>query len=690
MSVKSANIINQDKRSRVFILPLILIITIIIGLVISALIGRFDLERKYRNQQIQVLSDLSTIRAQLEGVVFSTFNLTQGIVHLISYQNDISRELFDAMSKKAISEIFYIRHIALAPDNEIRWVYPLAGNEKAVGLKYIENDEQRESVINAMRVKKPILAGPVNLVQGGRGFINRAPIYVNNNYWGIISIVAYVDSILVHGGVTNSKTNRILLRGKDGKGEYGDIIWGDSAILRNNPVLLDVTVPGGKWQLAAVPLKGWSEFSLIYSTYFQMSLLLTFILCTFFYILIRANNNIRKKNLELAFEISERVRIEKELVKSKEAAESANKMKTVFLANMSHEIRTPMNSILGFSDLMLNRDISIDVSNKYLEIINTSTKQLLSVINDIIDISIIESNQLKIYSNLVNVNSLLNNIQHLNFNSAKKKGLDLIMRVGLPNNLASIYSDEHRLSQVLNNLVNNAIKYTPRGNIEIGYVLKNDFLEFFVKDTGLGIAPEFHHSIFEMFRQLDDNNSSNFGGVGLGLAISRSIVEKMGGKIWVTSELNVGSVFKFTIPYHYVNITESRKIPEKTIYKLDLTGKTILIAEDNESSYLFLEGFFIGTNANILWAKNGFDTFELLKTKQVDLLLLDIKMPGMSGIEVIKEIRKKNTSLSVIAQSAFAMAEDKDNAIKAGCDYYITKPIDPSFLYELIRMIFEK
>ncbi len=666
------------------------------GLFISFLLGRFDSESRLSNEKIKVLSELTTIRAKLIGEVTSTFNLTQGMTHLINYMGDISLGLFNAMSKQAIQENRHIRNIALAPDNVIRWVYPLKGNERAIGLKYMDNAEQKPSVLKAMEAKTPILAGPVNLVQGGIGFINRSPIFIKDEkenttkYWGVASIVAYYDTILYTGGISNSKSLNILLRGKDGLGEKGDIIWGDTLILHNNPVFIDVFIPGGKWQLLATPANGWTRFRFYNSNYFLFGLIFTLMISSLLMVLIYKNQDIRNKNEDLAYEIAERKRIEKELVNSKELAESANRMKTVFLANMSHEIRTPMNAILGFTDLMLNRNLSISDSNRYLEIINSSTRQLLNVINDIIDISIIETGQLKININPVNINVLLKNCIDLNTGLARKKNLDIKLKLSLPDQTAVIYIDEFRLNQILNNLVVNAIKYTHQGWIEVGYYLSDNFVEFFVRDTGIGIAPEHHHEIFEIFRQVDDTNNNQLGGTGLGLAISKSLVEKMGGKIWLDSVLNDGSTFYFTIPYNPVDV------PQRFINKhfesehLNLSDKQIMIVEDDFASYTLIKDSISVTNAKVYWAKNGKDVNELIKQNTFDLMFLDIKLPGKNGIEIVKELRGNGLKIPIIAQTAFALNEDKEKALDAGFDYYITKPIDQHFLIELLKIIFEK
>lgn len=681
-------------RLRYRIWQLLTIVIFTIGVAISIFIGKLDNDRNLGKEQLAVLTELSTIRVQLEGVVTSTFNLTQGMIHFISHQGDISLDLFNAMSKRAMQENRHIRNIALAANNQIRWVYPLKGNEKAIGLKYLDNPQQRESVIAAQKLEKPILAGPVNLVQGGLGFINRSPILLEGQdslkkYWGLASIVAHVNTILDEGGISSSSTLKIALQGKDGKGADGEIIFGDSTVFTNNPIVVSVSVPGGNWQLAAIPINGWPHRKFFNSILFFYGILSTIIITIFLLVLINRNLSIRTKNEALAHEIAERKKIESELIVSKDAAESANRMKTIFLANMSHEIRTPMNSILGFSDLLLSKEYKRESADKFLRIINTSTKQLLNVINDIIDISIIETGQLKISTREANINTLLNNILHLHSHTSQQKDIELKVYKGLIDNNANVLVDDFRLAQVLNNLVNNAIKFTEKGTIKFGYEKFGHTLQFFVIDTGKGIPKEYHDSIFERFRQVDENQKLNVGGNGLGLAISKSLVSMMGGEIWLISEPNHGSEFYFTIPF--VEVFGSKNTQTNIDFgSIDLHDKSIMIAEDDDSSAILYENILKPSNANIIKVKNGTEVLEMfLSGIKIDLILMDIKMPIINGIEVTREIRKHNTSIPVVAQTAFARIEDRELAIEAGCDYFITKPINQSELLEILGKVFK-
>lgn len=359
-------------KLRLHLSQLIIVLITLVLLSVSYLIGRLDIEKQNGVKRLAVLKELTTIGNKLEGVVRSTFNLTQGIVHLIRYQGSISKEQFEALCTLAMSENPNIRNVAVAPNNVVQMVYPLKGNERAVGLDYMKNEQQRESVLRSMKQKKPLLAGPVNLVQGGVGLINRSPIYLiskdsSERYWGMTSIVAYYDKILNEAGISLNDELKIAIQGDDGKGELGKVFYGDTALLNQNPVIVDVIIPSGKWRLIATPNSGWIRESVFHSQYFIISLIITVLIVLFLLTLIYKNHNIRQNNSLLALEIQERRKVEIELKKSKEAAEEANRVKTAFLANMSHEIRTPMNAIQGFSEVILKGNLSEKSTFDFIE-----------------------------------------------------------------------------------------------------------------------------------------------------------------------------------------------------------------------------------------------------------------------------------------------------------------------------------
>ncbi len=384
-----------------------------------------------------------------------------------------------------------------------------------------------------------------------------------------------------------------------------------------------------------------------------------------------------------------RSQLEYELVTAKEKAEESDKLKTAFLANMSHEIRTPMNGILGFAEMLNDDELDQEDRKKYLEIINNNGKMLINLIDDIIDFAKIEAGQIKIVQNDFSLNSLLKQVHSsfLSENLKKEKSkVNLKLHKALNDEECFIKSDPNRLRQILNNLISNAFKFTNQGYIEFGYkVLHKKMLKFFVKDTGIGIPEEKLGEIFSRFIQADNSPTRKYGGSGLGLAISKGIVDLLGGKMWAESKVNEGSAFYFEIPYipadKVVEVEHRNKARTDYIWE----GKRFLIAEDDKFSYKFLEGFLKQTKADILHAEDGKKAVELcLKNKDIDLVLMDIQMPEMNGLEATKEIKKFNRDMPIIAQTANAITEERQKCLNAGCDDFITKPVNIAELYSLI------
>ncbi len=377
--------------------------------------------------------------------------------------------------------------------------------------------------------------------------------------------------------------------------------------------------------------------------------------------------------------------INTELRSAKESAEESEKLMSAFLANMSHEIRTPMNGIMGFSQLIQNPNLSHNERNDFISIIQNSSNQLLSIINDLIDISKIQSNLIKINPAPVNLNDLLHE-QFLLFKpKADSLGLTFTFSSGLPDNDSIIEIDADRLRQVITNLLGNAFKFTKSGFVKFGYVPKATYLQFFVEDSGIGIPPEMRQIIFNIFRQVETDLSRQTGGTGLGLSISKALINKMGGEIDVESSPSNGSKFIFTVPYNVS--TEKKYITSEFISIEARTGKKrILIAEDNEINYLYFKQLLNQLDAEFSWATNGLEAVEMVKNNpsSFDLVLMDIKMPVMDGYEATRKMKKFRNDLPIIAQTAYAFASDREKALEAGCDDYISKPINRDRLVELL------
>jgi PAS domain S-box-containing protein len=394
-------------------------------------------------------------------------------------------------------------------------------------------------------------------------------------------------------------------------------------------------------------------------------------------------------------DITDRKNVEKELVKSKERAEESDRLKLVFLANMSHEIRTPMNGILGFTELLKAPHISSKEKKEYISIIEKSGKRMLNIINDIISISKVESGQIEISKTETNINEQLEYIYTFFKPEANLKGIDLTLQKILPSGNNYIKTDCEKLYAVLTNLVKNAIKFTNEGSIEIGCEKKGGYLEFFVKDTGLGIPISQKKIIFERFRQANETISRTHEGSGLGLAISKAYVEMLDGRIWVESQEGKGSTFYFTIPFHSDIDHKNDTVVDKAVSIIKEENKVkdlkVLIVEDDAISKLLITIAVKPYSKEILKVSTGFEAIEACRNNpDIDVVMMDINMPEMGGYEATKNIREFNKDLVIIAQTANGMQSDRDNAIAAGCTDYISKPINITDLGALIQKYFKK
>lgn len=386
----------------------------------------------------------------------------------------------------------------------------------------------------------------------------------------------------------------------------------------------------------------------------------------------------------LEIDITERKNIELELIEAKELAEESERLKSAFLANMSHEIRTPMNSILGFTELLMNDNLAYEKKKQYHEIVHNSGKRLMGLISDIIDISKIDSHQLNLHYTNFNLNKLIDNLYTQFKISPKLKNLELTSFKSLTDSASFINSDENRLVQVLSNLLENAMKFTLKGSITFGYQHTENELKFFVKDTGVGIKEQDLKLIFDRFGQ-SENHINAIEGTGLGLSISKGIVENLGGKIWVESKINQGSTFFFNIPHIKADSKEIDHIEKELVKIENWQTKTLLIAEDEESNFLYLEAILEEQNLTILHAQNGKEAVDLFKNNPVDMVLMDFNMPIMSGLEATEKIRKINQQVPIIALTAYVMAEDKNKALEVGCNGFLSKPIEKHQLLETIN-----
>jgi PAS domain S-box-containing protein len=425
-------------------------------------------------------------------------------------------------------------------------------------------------------------------------------------------------------------------------------------------------------------------------------------------------------------DITEQKKLTADLIAAKNKAEEGERLKTAFLANMSHEIRTPMNGILGFAELLKEPNLSGHEQQEYIRIIEKSGARMLNIINDIVDISKIEAGLTEIHIEESNINEQIEYIYDFFKPEIESKGIKFFFRNGLSAKESVIKTDREKMFAILTNLVKNAIKYSFGGTIEFGYIpigmtgQENEgaqntvevhgraslqrpvslqhpmslqhpaFLQFYVKDCGIGIPKDRQDAIFERFVQADIGDKRAFQGAGLGLSITKAYVEMLGGKIWVDSEEGKGSIFYFTVPYNIERHEMARDVNvsvEDTPHYIK--PLKILIAEDDEGSARLISLIVRKFSKEILYAVTGVEAVEVCRNNpDIDLVLMDIKMPVMDGYEASRQIRQFNTDVVIVAQTAYALLGDREKTIGAGCNDYLSKPVKKDQLLELMKKYF--
>lgn len=397
--------------------------------------------------------------------------------------------------------------------------------------------------------------------------------------------------------------------------------------------------------------------------------------------------------ISTVIDITPQVQNEYDLIAAKERAEESDRLKSAFLANMSHEIRTPMNGILGFTDLLREPKLTGAEMERFISVIERSGNRLLNTVNDLVDFSKIDAGQMRISMTEVDVNELLEQLLNFFRVETETKGLQLHLDSSHAAQPMKLLADQSKLYSILTNLIKNAIKYTQHGKIEFGYQFSEDELQFFVKDTGFGIAKDKLEVIFERFVRCSDEEYFSEGS-GLGLSISKAYVEMHGGKIWVESEKGKGSQFYFTLPYQRVrhqSQEEAQEVDAATKASAPINKLNILIAEDDEAADELLALILSPFSKKIMHTKSGARAVELCRSNpDLDLILMDINMPELNGYEATRQIREFNKKVIIIAQTAYALSGDRDKSLEAGCNGYIPKPINKVELLKLIDQFFNR
>jgi len=389
-------------------------------------------------------------------------------------------------------------------------------------------------------------------------------------------------------------------------------------------------------------------------------------------------------------DLTQQKKAEDELRTAKERAEESEKLKSAFLANMSHEIRTPMNGILGFADLLKSPKLSGEKQQKYIDIILQSGDRMLTTINDIIEVSKIETEQIEPIYEQIDINELIDHYFNFFLPEVKEKNLSFKQSKVFEKEHYLIVTDRSMFDSIFSNLIKNAIKYTKTGSIEFGYRERETQIEFYVKDTGIGIPEGMQKIIFDRFRQIDIESEETIEGSGLGLAITKAYIEMLGGEICLESEVGEGSEFIFTIPINRVVDDNKLDAVDSVVNTNSFNNLKILLAEDEENAREYMSLILEDIAEEILYAEDGEKALELARNhSDIDLILMDMKMPKMSGYEATSKIREFNKKIPIIAQTAFALSGDREKTLQAGCDDFITKPIKAKLLIEMINNVIQ-
>jgi CheY-like chemotaxis protein/nitrogen-specific signal transduction histidine kinase len=393
---------------------------------------------------------------------------------------------------------------------------------------------------------------------------------------------------------------------------------------------------------------------------------------------------------------TENKKLEKELHKTREIALRSDKLKSAFLANMSHAIRTPMNAIIGFSELIGMNSVKSITKFEYSRIINEKGQQLLSLIDDLIEISRIESGKLELSYTPINLDEFMNEIFSSTLQKKLKAGkdqVDLIVEKKSQEGFGQIQSDPGRIQQILNNILVFSIRNTSKGSIKFGYTIKDPkTIEFYVVDSGIGLNKDDQKIIFDYFWQFEDITHQHIADNGLALTIAKNLVELLGGKISLNSELNKGNEFFFTLPIEKPGkasetlLAETVSQTETGRLEPNWKNKVILVVEDDEVNYQFIEALLEKTQVQLLHAENGDQALELCKTiNKIDLILMDIKLPERNGYEITREIKSFRNEIPIIAQTAFQINEVRKKCLDAGCEDVISKPVEIELILQIIN-----
>lgn len=683
--------------------------------------------------QYRIKSDGQIISSEIENRILENLRVVKSLGSFISLQKNMTKKDFDTYAKSILDETESVSALSwnvLIPNakrieyesrlkidypssiginnkegNEskisqtkekyifIRYIYPILGNESAVGYDVFSNPIRKKALLNAMETNRLEITGKVNLIQKGSdntGFLVFYPLNRNDGEYGFATAVIKIITI-IKKSLIGSDQNNLCVQILESDDENTNEVYNRNCIASQEKIFSDFShshrmkIGSHLLTFRIVATKEYFEKNLTNASRFILiiSSLLTGLLGILMLIILGKEKSIQEIVEKRTFEL-----------------QKANRVKSEFLANMSHEIRTPMNGVLGM--LTLLEETNVDLEQKdYLDNAKKSVLSLLTIINDILDVSKLENHKLEIIPTETNVYKLCRDIQLLFQSDVIEKNLKFNLDFTIEDTNLHILVDENRLRQVLNNLISNSLKFTPSGIITLAVKLdpSRKFIEFCVHDTGIGISEENIKRLFDRFVQLEDARTKRFEGAGLGLYISKQLVNLMGGEIKVDSILNIGSTFKFTIPFHQVSVPKQFIPRIESPETFNLKNINVLVAEDNLLNQKFVRKVLEKEKVHVTIASNGIETIQLLdaslvdESKKYDLILMDIQMPELDGLETTKRIRNRKDEyqrIPIIALTANNMDSQIQEYLENGMDDCVKKPIILSELLNSIYKIFSK
>jgi two-component system, sensor histidine kinase ChiS len=704
-------------------------LAVAVVLAITWVIDRTERQRFQEQNRADVLNQLSTVRARLEGKLNQRLFLERGLVGYVSTINpNLDQKQFESLASAIVAQQPGIRSVALYKNTIVSHIYPFAGNEKVIGLKPLTLPGEAEAIERAIRTRSTVVAGPLDLKPQGVAFISRTPIFLtppgqapeSGRYWGLVGIIIDQKILFKEAGLLNSNSKlQYAIQGKDGLGAAGEIFFGDAKIFQQQPVILEVTLPNGSWQLAAVPSQGWLQSAPISQWLWLGGSLLALLAGGLVFILVSAPAQLQKAVERATAALRES---EDALKQANADLQRLDKLKDEFLANTSHELRTPLNGIIGIAESLMDGATG-PVSREThfnLSLIVSSGRRLANLVNDVLDFSKLRHETIKLQLQPIELRSLAEVVLTLCQPLVGQKNLQLINNISP--DLPLVNADENRLQQILHNLVGNAIKFTDSGVVEVSAQAiatqgdnPNSQLAISVLDTGIGIPASKFERIFESFEQADGTTARQYGGTGLGLAITKTLVELHGGKIDVESTLGVGSRFTFTLPVaqtqkstvvettHASPVQESgaiiTKVQSSEFLEPD-SGQIIdnpepatnqfhvLIVDDEPVNRQVFANYLSLHHYSITQASNGPEALALLESGfKPDLILLDVMMPRLTGYEVTRQIREnwQPNELPILLLSAKNQVSDLVVGLEAGANDYLTKPISKDELLARLK-----